>query len=176
MNGGKYSTETAPSATALLGFLDDELKGGRVGKSAIDYRRAEDKRLAEEAKLREQQAAKDLAERAKAFPFIAVLTCGMGRDHINVLACFAAQGSSSVDTELRLTNGDTTNMYKAYTLSSAGQERRDGFYIDLRKNFSIKAQNSHGTLILGLKVIDRVSGKVLFENQAAKFGVLSVSN
>jgi hypothetical protein len=67
-------------------------------------------------------------------------------------------------------------MYKAYTLSSAGQERRDGFYIDLRKTFSIQAQNSHGTLILGLKVIDRVSGKVLFENQAAKFGVLSVAN
>lgn len=176
MNGGKYNAETAPSAAALLDFLDDELKGGRVGKSATDYRRAEDKRLAEAAKLREQQAANDRAERAKAFPFIAILTCGMGRDHINVLACFAAQGSSSVDTELRLTNGDATNMYKAYTLSSAGQERRDGFYIDLRKNFSIKAQNSHGTLILGLKVIDRVSGKVLFENQAAKFGVLSVSN
>lgn len=176
MNRGKYNAETAPSATALLDFLDDELKGGRVGKSATDYRRAEDKRLAEVGKLREQQAANDRAERAKAFPYIAILTCGMGRDHINVLACFAAQGSSSVDTELRLTNGDATNMYKAYTLSSAGQERPDGFYIDLRKNFSIKAQNSHGTLILGLKVIDRVSGKVLFENQAAKFGVLSVSN
>jgi hypothetical protein len=176
MNGGKYNAQTAPSATALLDFLDDELKGGRVGKSAIDYRIAEDKRLAEVAKLREQQAVNDRAERAKAFPYIAILTCGMGRDHINVLACFAAQGSSSVDTELRLTNGDATNMYKAYTLSSAGQERRDGFYIDLRKNFSIKAQNSHGTLILGLKVIDRVSGKVLFENQAARFGVLSVSN
>jgi hypothetical protein len=100
----------------------------------------------------------------------------MGKSHINVLACFAAQGSSSVDTELRLTNGDSTKMYKAYTLSEAGQERRDGFYIDLRKNFSIKAQNSHGTLILGLKVIDRLSGKVLFEKQAARFDVIAASN
>lgn len=176
MNTGKYSTETVPSAPNMLDFLDDEAKGKKVGKSALDFRRAEEKRMAEEAKLREEQAAKDRAERAKTFPYIGILTCGMGKDHINVLACFAAQGSSSVDTELVVNNGDSTNMYKAYTLSSAGQERRDGFHIDLRKNFSIKAQNSHGTLILGLKVIDRVSGKVLFEKQAARFEVISVVN
>jgi hypothetical protein len=176
MNSGKYSAETSPSAPVLLDFLDDEAKGKKVGKSAIDYRRAEDKRMAEEARLREEQSAKERAERAKSFPYIAILTCGMGKSHINVLACFAAQGSSSVDTELRLTNGDSTKMYKAYSLSEAGQERRDGFYIDLRKNFSIKAQNSHGTLILGLKVIDRLSGKVLFEKQAARFDVIAASN
>ena len=100
----------------------------------------------------------------------------MGNGHINILACFAGQGSSRVDTELKLTNGEQSAMYKAYTLSRAGDERRDGFYIDLREHFSIMAQNSHDTLILSLKVVDRVSGKVLYQNQAARFDVLSIAN
>lgn len=176
MNSSGYSAEPGPSPAALLDFLDDEVKGRKVGKSALDYRRAEDKRVADEERLREEQAAKERAERIKAYPYLAVMTCGMGRNHINVLACFAAQGSSSVDTELRLTNGDSTRMYKAYTMREAGQERSDGFQIELRKNFSIQAQNSHGTLILGLKIIDRATGRVMFEKQAARFDVISVSN
>ena len=176
MNKSGYSAETGPSPAAVLDFLDDEVKGRAAGKSAVDYRRAEDKRLAEAERLREEQAAKERAERIKAYPYLAVLTCGMGRNHINVLACFASQGSSSVDTELRLTNGDSTRMYKAYTMREAGQERSDGFHIELRKDFSIQAQNSHGTLILGLKIIDRATGRVMFEKQAARFDVISVSN
>ena len=81
-----------------------------------------------------------------------------------------------MDTELKLTNGDESEMFKAYTLSRAGKEQRDGFYIDLREHFSILAQNSHDSLILGLKVVDRVSGKVLYQNQAARFGVLRIAN
>jgi hypothetical protein len=183
MNSGGYSTERTPSVAALLQFLDDEAQGRKAGRSAIEHRRAEDKRAAEEERLREEQAAKEReraarerAERAKAFPYLAVLTCGMGSNHINVLACFAAQGSSSVDTELRLTHGDSTRMFKAYSMREAGQERSDGFHIELRKNFSIQVQNSHGTLILGLKIIDRATGKVMFEKQAAKFDVISVAN
>ena len=47
---------------------------------------------------------------------------------------------------------------------------------DLRDSFAVSAQNSHGTLVLGIKIIDRVSGKVLYQDQAGKFGVLRVSN
>ena len=183
MNSGGYSAETAPTVAALLQFLEDEAQGRKAGKSAIEHRRAEDRRAAEEERLRAEQAAREReraalerAERAKAFPYLAVLTCGMGSNHINVVACFAAQGSSSVDTELRLTNGDSTRMYKAYSMREAGQERSDGFHIELRRNFSIQAQNSHGTLILGLKIIDRASGRVVFEKQAARFDVISVAN
>lgn len=176
MNSGGYGKDSAPSASTLLDFLDDEAKGRKLGKSAIDYRRAEDKRVADEERQREEQATRERAERTKSFPYLAVLTCGMGSNHINVVACFAAQGSSSVDTELRLTNGDSTRMYKAYSMREAGQERSDGFHIELRRNFSIQAQNSHGTLILGLKIIDRANGRVVFEKQAARFDVISVAN
>ena len=171
-----YGGTDAPDVDDALTYLADDAEGHKSGKSAKAYRQAENARLAAEQRAREQAAAEQAAEKAKTYPYIAIFTCGMGNGHINILACFAGQGSSRVDTELKLTNGEQSAMYKAYTLSRAGDERRDGFYIDLREHFSIMAQNSHDTLILSLKVVDRVSGKVLYQNQAARFDVLSIAN
>ena len=171
-----YGGTDAPDVDDALTYLADDAEGHKSGKSAKAYRQAENARLAAEQRAREQAAAEQAAEKAKTYPYIAIFTCGMGNGHINILACFAGQGSSRVDTELKLTNGEQSAMYKAYTLSRAGDERRDGFYIDLREHFSIMAQNSHDTLILSLKVVDRVSGKVLYQNQAARLDVLSIAN
>ena len=171
-----YGDTDAPDVDDVLTYLADDAEGHKNGQSAKAYRQAENARLAAEQRAREQAAAEQAAEKAKTYPYIAIFTCGMGNGHINILACFAGQGSSRVDTELKLTNGEQSAMYKAYTLSRAGDERRDGFYIDLREHFSIMAQNSHDTLILSLKVVDRVSGKVLYQNQAARFDVLSIAN
>ena len=91
------------------------------------------------------------------------------------MACFAG-GSRGVDTELKLRNGNSSAMYKVYNLQQAGQERRDGFYIDLRRNFDLRAQNADDTLILSLKIIDRVSGRVVHEDQASRFEVVSARN
>ena len=171
-----YGDTDAPDVDDVLTYLADDAEGHKNGQSAKAYRQAENARLAAEQRAREQAAAEQAAEKAKTYPYIAIFTCGMGNGHINILACFAGQGSSRVDTELKLTNGEQSAMYKAYTLSRAGDERRDGFYIELREHFSIMAQNSHDTLILSLKVVDRVSGKVLYQNQAARFDVLSIAN
>ena len=171
-----YGDTDAPDVDDVLTYLADDAEGHKNGQSAKAYRQAENARRAAEQRAREQAASVQAAEKAKAFPYIAIFTCGMGNGHINILACFASQGSSRVDTELKLTNGDESEMFKAYTLRLAGKEQRDGFYIDLREHFSILAQNSHDSLILGLKVVDRVSGKVLYQNQAARFGVLRIAN
>jgi hypothetical protein len=64
-------------------------------------------------------------------------------------------------------------MYKAYNLLSTGSEQRDGFHIDLRAGSTLQAQNSHKTLILGLKVYDRRTGKLIIGNQVAQFGIVS---
>ncbi len=176
MRSEAYGDTDAPDVDDVLSYLADDAEGRKNGQSAKAYRQAENARRAAEQRAREQAAAVQAAEKAKAFPYIAIFTCGMGNGHINILACFASQGSSRVDTELKLTNGEESEMFKAYTLSRAGKEQRDGFYIDLRERFSILAQNSHDSLILGLKVVDRVSGKVLYQNQAARFGVLGIAN
>ena len=110
------------------------------------------------------------------FPFEAVLTCGMGMpDHINILACFAKR-EYGTDTELTLTNGNSTNVYKAINLLTAGVEQRDGFHIKLQKNFSITAQNSDKTLMLGMIIKDSQSGKVLFQKQVGQYGTVSAKN
>ena len=68
-------------------------------------------------------------------------------------------------------------MYKAYNFNqSGGREESDGYHINLRSNFSLVAQNASDILILSVKVTDRRSGKVVFQDQAARFGVISVRN
>jgi hypothetical protein len=128
------------------------------------------------AEAAEQAAANQAAAQAIAAKgFDATFTCGMGgTDHINILACFAG-GSKSADTELEIQNGDQYGMYKAYNLSGVGVEDQQGFHIHLQPHFAIKAQNSQPTLMLGLTIKD-ANGKVVFQQSAAQYGVISVRN
>lgn len=173
MQASRYATGS--EVGDVLNFLKDKAEAaGKGGATAVSVREARQKAA------REASAAQAAAEQrrreayAKDFPYIAVLTCGMP-GHINIMACFAG-GSRGVDTELKLRNGSNSAMYKVYNLQQAGQERRDGFYIDLRRNFDLRAQNADDTLILSLKIIDRVSGRVVHEDQASRFEVVSARN
>jgi hypothetical protein len=67
-------------------------------------------------------------------------------------------------------------MYKPYNIGAAGSEEDDGLHIDLRQKFEIFAQNADETMILTVKIFDRKTDKVIFTNQAAKFGVVRVRN
>ncbi len=128
------------------------------------------KHQAEEAAKAKRQAE----QLEKEFPYYAVISCGMG-SHLNILACFV--GSNGVDTEMKLTNNGKSGMYKAYNFKqSGGQEMKDGYHIPLSKNYSIKIQNSHKTLILELKIVDRKTGKIVFQDQASQFGVIIAQN
>ena len=171
MKKGNYGG--GESHDEVIQFLRDESEGKDKKLSAFQMKDARDKRYKAEAKAREdEERARELAY-AKEYPYIAVLSCGMP-NHINILACFS--GSHGVDTELKIRSGGASNMYKVYNMSQAGKEKQDGFYIDLAKSFEIKAQNSHSSLILTLKIIDRATGKVLYKDQAAHFGVVSMRN
>lgn len=174
MQASRYSAGSEVSD--LISYLRDKAEAaGKPGATAVTVREARQKAAKEAA---EAQAASDRRQRedlAKQFPYIAVLTCGM-QQHLNILGCFAGGGRSGVETELKLRNGDKMTLYKVYNLREAGQERSDGFYIDLRSRFDLQAQNSDDTLILGLKIIDRVSGKVIHNDQAARFGVVGARN
>jgi hypothetical protein len=173
MQTTRYSNST--DVADVLSFLKDKAEAaGKAGATAVSVRDARQK-AARDASAAEAAAEQRRREAyAKDFPYIAVLTCGMP-GHINIMACFAG-GSRGVDTELKLRNGSSSAMYKVYNLQQAGQERRDGFYIDLRRTFDLRAQNADDTLILSLKIIDRVSGRVVHEDQASRFEVVSARN
>lgn len=173
MQASQYSSSSNPAD--LISYLrDKEDAAGKPGATAISIREARQQAAREAAAANAAAERRRLESHAKEYPFIAVLTCGMP-DHINIVGCFVG-GKYGVDTELTLKNGSNSAMYKVYNLQQAGEERRDGFYIDLKRNFEIRAQNADDTLILGLKVIDRLSGKVLYQKQAARFGVVAVKN
>lgn len=104
----------------------------------------------------------------------AVLSCGMGGNNLNVLACFAKEGYGT-DTELEIQNGGQYGMYKVYNISNLGPEDQQGLHIRLSPNFSIRAQNSHSQLILTLTIKDQ-NGRVVFQKSASKYGVISVKN
>lgn len=171
MSKSKYASER--NVDSVLAFLADEKEGKTAKLTALQVKEARDKKAAADRKAEEEaDKAKRLAY-AKENPYYAVISCGMP-NHINIMACFS--GSRGVDTELKVKNGNDSQMYKVYNLRQAGREERDGLHIDLKQNFSIAAQNSSDSLILTVKIYDRATGKVVFNDQAAKYGMVRVGN
>jgi hypothetical protein len=67
----------------------------------------------------------------------------------------ARASNRSVDTEVELRNDADYHMYKIHYIASIGNRDGSDMQIDLRQNFSIKAQHAHETLILSLIGEDR---------------------
>ncbi|MFG6468042.1 hypothetical protein [Roseateles sp. BYS87W] len=171
MTKSKYATER--TTDNVLAYLADEKEGQAAKQTAVQVRDARDRKAAADRRAAEEAEKAQRAAHAKEYPFYAVISCGMP-NHINILACFSR--SNGVDTELKVKNGNDSQMYKVYNLRNAGKEERDGLHIDLRERFSIAAQNSSDSLILTVKIYDRMTGKVVYNDQAAKFGMVRVGN
>ena len=159
MKATGYSSQRTTSA--LLAFLDDEKIGATSGKSAVAVQQARAERARAEAATARRA---ELAE----FPYVAFISCGMGGGHIVTAACFG-------DTDLEVRNGSTYGLYKIYSLDQAGVETGRGLMIKLRRSFSIRAQNSDDTRVLGVEVQDAATRKVLFQQQAGQFRTVRVA-
>jgi hypothetical protein len=156
----------------LLSYLADK-KAATEGQTALTVKQERERR---ERAAAEQRAAAERfrqAEYAREFPFTATLSCGMGGRNINIMACFTG---SQTNTQLELRNGNEYQMLQAWELRNAGQISGDGLVIPLRQNFSVRAQNNHGTLILSLQITDNASGRVIYSQSAAHFGVIATRN
>lgn len=166
----KYSNSR--NTDDLLQYLIDKRDGAVSSKTplqVLNERKAQAER--ERAAAAKSASAKQAAI-AKDFPYYAVLSCRTNNVVVSVISCFSGQ----VPTELELTNGTSYRLYQGYEVQSLGRQTNDGLVIDLRGAFKIKAQNAAKNLILGVKVVRRSNGAVLFERQAALFGVISVAN
>jgi hypothetical protein len=172
MSKAKYATGQDPYT--VLAYLKDEAEGAPKKWTAVQVRDERNRKEAAAKAAQEQAQKAQAAAYAKEYPYIALLSCGMP-NHMNILACFASGGHGS-GTDMTVRNGDDQTMYKIYNIGSAGKETREGLTIDLKRQFYITAQNNHGSLILTLKIIDRASGKVLFTDQASKWGVVTARN
>lgn len=172
-NKSLYNNQETPNV--IVQFVIDKNNAKAQGKSiaqVVQARQAEQARL---IKQRQDDEARRQAEKAREFPYEAIFTCGMGGNHINIMACFVASGYSA-KTQLEIRNGQQYGMYQGWELNGVGTETRNGFVIPLRNNFSIVAQNSDDTLILNLVVRNTETGNILFTKSASKYGVISVRN
>lgn len=145
----------------LIAFLEDEKTGAASGRSALAVR--QQRQSAERARSEAARRA-ELAE----FPYVAYISCGMNGGHIAIAACFG-------DTDLEVRNGSAYGLYKIYSLEEAGVETNRGLMIKLRRSFTIQAQNSDDTLVLGVEVQDAATRRVLFRQQAGQFRTIRVS-
>jgi hypothetical protein len=170
MVASKYSEDT--SISSVLTYYVDLKAATEKSMNILDYRAArvkEEKRRADIARAQEQ---KRIEEFAREYPYTATLSCGMGSgDHINVVACFV-QTKYGAPTELEIQNGQDYRMYKPYNVSQAGNEYSSGLEINLKNRFSIMAQNSSENLVLTLKIVDNATGKTIYADSAAQYGVV----
>jgi hypothetical protein len=170
MVASKYSEDT--SISSVLKYYVDLKAATEKSMNILDYRAArvkEEKRRADIARAQEQ---KRIEEFAREYPYTATLSCGMGSgDHINVVACFV-QTKYGAPTELEIQNGQDYRMYKPYNVSQAGNEYSSGLEINLKNRFSIMAQNSSKNLVLTLKIVDNATGKTIYADSAAQYGVV----
>jgi hypothetical protein len=173
----KYADK--PTVGNLLAFLEDENTGKPLKQSATQVKTIRDQKELAEQRAAEQAERIRRAAFAKDYPYYAVLSCGLPNNEqffytININACFT--DSNGVHTELTIVNAGVSRMYTVYSnIAQSGDEQRDGLHIDLKAHFSIKAQNSSDTLILTLKIFDRASNRMIFNQQAAQFGVVRAS-
>lgn len=176
MTTQKYSTEA--KAAVVIQFLEDEAVGAQKKVSAIAIRSLREKEAEVAERRRAQEADAERKAHAKRYPFYAVLSCSLRGRTINIMACFTGSGSSSVHTELMITQGNVSKVYKNYEVGrSVGRLRSNELLIDLERNFSLKAQNASDTLVLTLTVYDRGSDQLILQREAGRlFGVVAASN
>jgi hypothetical protein len=145
----------------------------------------EGKRALAEAEIKQKQQQEErvkaeAAEKnkiAKEFPYFAVISCGTGLRHLNTMACF-----SSNLTSLEIKNGGEYGLYKIMQIANRmipnSKEQNEGLIINLRSSYEIKVQNGSDSdsLILGVKIFQRSSNKLLFQKQVDRFGVIYVGS
>ncbi len=85
-------------------------------------------------------------------------------------------GSGSLKSQLEIANGSDYKMYQSWEVGQAGRETGDGLVIALRPNFRMNIQNVHDSLILSLKIVSTASGQVVYNQSAARFGVVAARN
>ena len=172
MKADNYSTET--DWNTIFFYLKDRKDAKAAGIPILQQRDARikaEKAAAEKAAAAEKQRK---IEFAKNYPFVAVLDCQFqGRSIGNLAVCFSDRSNG---TELTVANGGDVRVYKLWELQNVGTREDDGVHIPLRRNFSIKAQNASENYILTLRIVDVVTGKVVANQAAGMWKVVSVRN
>jgi hypothetical protein len=168
-------TEDNLSISVILAYLKDRQVAREKNTDVLKEKQERLARQAAQKKQREEVAARKQAEKEENFPYVATLSCEFQGNHTNIAACFLG-GEYAANTQLELTNGNSSQIYQGYELNSVGRELRSGLVIDLTRSFNMQAQNASDRLSLRLRIVERKGGEVVFEDIVSQYGVISVQN
>lgn len=104
--------------------------------------------------------------------YTAIITCGPVTAPGYIDNCFT-------ESDLKITKDNITTLYNMSSgnyPSAAGEAFSDGLHIKLPESFAVFAQNSMDNDVLIVKIVKNDSGKVVFQDQASKYGVIKVKN
>ncbi len=102
-------------------------------------------------------------------PYVAKISCLVNGQASNVVVCF-------LKTDLKIKSHGGVQIYKAHNLSGAGQVINNVLNVSLSENFEVTAQNSYEHGILDVEIVQKSTGKSVFQDQASRFGVVKVGN
>ena len=183
----KYISEYNADIPKLLSIANDYEEALTKQAKAVEDRQkwlqtAEGKKYLadEEAKRKKDESDRLKAETleaariAKEFPYVARFTCTTNGIPVNFISCF--YGDNSVNTEIEIKNGQEYKLYQGFEFSNKFPNDKGAKVVNLRSNYSIVAQNAASNLILGLKILDRKTGVIVFEKQVSQFGAIKVRN
>jgi hypothetical protein len=110
------------------------------------------------------------------FPFRAVIQCQVSGVTQSVATCLAGDGAK---TQIELRNGDEYAVFSNVDvirrrLGEENQQRE--IEVQLRSSFELKAQNSDSRRLLTVRIVDQATGEQVFEQSAAQYEVISISN
>lgn len=135
------------------------------------------KKLASKQAAREEPPVQVEAETPRndePFPYRAIVTCSENGIQYDVLICFAG-GNGMPSTNFELKSGDNYGLYQPMQIEQLGQRTQAGLEIDLARNFELTAQDASQDLILGMKIIDKRTQKIVYQKQVGTFEVIAVS-
>lgn len=133
------------------------------------------RRKAEEERQKAEAAEK--ARLTKEFPYYAEISCGWGGSNFPVYACFSRDHGS-----MEITNGSDYGLYKLLQVANGlipntvRSPDTSVMQINLRRKFKIRARNGKEKWIMGIKIIDRSSGAIVFQKQVDQFGIIAIEN
>lgn len=143
----------------------------QVAAEAARARQAAAARQKEEADRRAAALQRD-----REFPYYAVFTCGIGYGHIAIAPCF----SGDVGTSLEIRNGSEYGNYNIVRIMNGNvphaKDTGEGYIVNLRNKFSIRAQNAgESNIQLGLNIYRRGNSQPIFTKEVSNYGVISAS-
>mgnify|MGYP001059598038 CR=1 FL=1 len=173
MEASGYSNQK--TVNTLLQWLTDKQDAG----SASGAKKLKVEREKEQARQREiaaQERRKKSIEKAKSYPFFAIIKCTAFGNSMPLAACMV---DGSRQTSIKLVTKNRSLDVPFFNLKSVGQlnKNQTTLKIDLPRRFVLSGQNASDQLKLELMVYDQVSEDLLKKSETSNlFGVVSATN